>query len=322
MLRPLFAGMLAAILLSLSSFGGAQSYPTKPIRLVVPFAPGGGSDISARILAEGLHQALGQPVVVDNRAGAGSTLGTDIVAKASPDGYTMLLGNISMAFNPALYRKLPYDTLRDFTPVSLVVDQPNIMVAHPSLPAATLKDFIALARVQPGKLTYASAGVGSGTHLAMELLTFTLKIDLVHVPYKGTGPSLTALLGNEISVFLSTFASALPHAKAGRLRAFGVTSTKRATSLPEVPTISEAGVPGYEYSTWYGALVPAGTPRAIVERLNKATVALLNSHEMKQRYLAQGMEPIPSTSAEYSARLKSETEKWGKVVRAANIAPL
>ncbi len=322
MLRPIFTGLLAAILLSLANFGGAQSYPTRPIRMVVPFAPGGGSDISGRILAEGLHQALGQPVVVDNRAGAGSTIGTDIVAKASPDGYTMLLGNISMAFNPALHKTLPYDGLRDLTPISLVVEQPNVMVAHPSLPAKTLNEFIARARAAPGKFTYASAGVGSGTHLAMELLTLTLKIDLVHVPYKGTGPSLTALLGNEISVFLSTFASALPHVKAGRLRAFGVTSSKRANSLPEVPTVAEAGVPGYEYSTWYGLLVPAGTPRAIVEKLNKTTVGLLNSQETRQKYLAQGMDPIPSTSAEYTARLKSETDKWGKVVRAANIAPL
>lgn len=312
-------GLLAAALLAVSSFVTAQDYPTRPIRMVVPFAPGGGSDISGRILADGLHQALGQTIVVDNRAGAGSTIGADIVSKANPDGYTMLLGNISMAFNAALYKNLPYDTLRDFAPVSLVVDQPNIMVAHPSLPANTLKEFIALARSTPGKLTYGSAGVGSGTHLAVEMLLLTLKIDMVHVPYKGTGPTLIALLGNEISVFLSTFASALPHVKSGRLRAFGVTSAKRANALPEVPTIAEAGIPGFEYSTWYGLLVPGGTPRAIVDKLNKATIGLLNSPEMRQRYLSQGMEPIPSTSAAYVARLKSETEKWAQVVRAAGI---
>jgi tripartite-type tricarboxylate transporter receptor subunit TctC len=312
-------GLFAAALLAVSSFVTAQDYPTRPIRMVVPFAPGGGSDLSGRILADGLHEALGQTVVVDNRAGAGSTIGADIVSKASPDGYTMLLGNISMAFNAALYKQLPYDTLRDFAPVSLVVDQPNIMVAHPSLPANTLKEFIALARSTPGKLTYGSAGVGSGTHLAMEMLLLTLKIDMVHVPYKGTGPTLIALLGNEITVFLSTFASALPHVKSGRLRTFGVTSTKRAGALPEAPTIAEAGVPGFEYSTWYGLLVPGGTPRAIIDKLNKATTGLLNSPEMRQRYLSQGMEPIPSTSAAYAARLKSETEKWGKVVRAAGV---
>ena len=312
-------GLLAAALIAVSPFVAAQDYPVRPIRMVVPFAPGGGSYISGRILAEGLHQALGQNVVVDNRAGAGSTIGADIVSKASPDGYTLLLGNISMAFNAALYKKLPYDTLRDFTPVSLVVEQPNIIVAHPSLPAKTLKEFIALARSTPGKLAYGSAGVGSGTHLAMEMLLLTLKIDMVHVPYKGTGPALTALLGNEISVFLSTFASALPHVKSGRLHTFGVTSAKRASALPGVPTVAEAGVPGFEYSTWYGLLVPGGTPHTIVEKLNKATVGLLNSPEIRQRYLTQGMEPIPSTSADYAARLKSEMEKWAKVVHAANI---
>lgn len=312
-------GLLAAALIAVSPFVAAQDYPVRPIRMVVPFAPGGGSDISGRILAEGLHQALGQNVVVDNRAGAGSTIGADIVSKASPDGYTLLLGNISMAFNAALYKKLPYDTLRDFTPVSLVVEQPNIIVAHPSLPAKTLKEFIALARSTPGKLAYGSAGVGSGTHLAMEMLLLTLKIDMVHVPYKGTGPALTALLGNEISVFLSTFASALPHVKSGRLHTFGVTSAKRASALPGVPTVAEAGVPGFEYSTWYGLLVPGGTPHTIVEKLNKATVGLLNSPEIRQRYLTQGMEPIPSTSADYAAHLKSEMEKWAKVVHAANI---
>jgi tripartite-type tricarboxylate transporter receptor subunit TctC len=246
-------------------------------------------------------------------------LGSDIVAKASPDGYTLLLGNISMAFNPALYTKLPFNALRDFAPISLVTDQPNIMVAHPSLPAKSLKEFVALARSQPGKLNYGSAGVGSGTHLAMELLMMTLKLDLVHVPYKGTGPALTAVLGNQISAFLSTFASALPHVKAGRLRTFGVTGAKRAATLPEAPTIAEAGVPGFQYSTWYGLLAPAGTPRPIVERLNQATVAVLNSEDTRRRYEAQGIDVIPSTPADYSAYLRSETEKWAKVVRAAKI---
>ena len=310
----LFAALLAAV-----APAGAQSYPTKPVRLVAPFAPGGGTDISARILAEGLTQAFGQTVVVDNRPGAGSMLGCDIVAKSTPDGYTLLLGNISMAFNAAIYRKMPYDTLRDLVPVSLVTDQPNILVAHPSLPAKSFKEFIALARSQPGKLTYGSAGLGAGTHLAMEMLVMSQKIELVHVPYKGTGPALTALLGNQISVFFSTFASALPHVKADRLRAYAVTSAKRAPPLPEVPTVAEMGVPGYEYSTWYGLLVPARTPRAIVDKLNRTTVAVLNAPDYRQRLLVQGMEPVPSTAAHYAAYLKSETEKWTKVVRAANI---
>jgi len=320
-MRHFAATLLAAFLAVLAVPATAQSYPTRPIRLVVPFAPGGGTDITARIVAEGLTHVLGKPVIVDNRPGSGSLVGTDIVSKAAPDGYTLLLSNISMAFNTALYKKLPYDTLRDFIPISLVTDQPNILVAHPSLPAKTLKEFIALARSAPGKLTYGSGGVGSGSHLAMELLTLTLKIELVHVPYKGVGPGLTALLGNQISGLLSTFASALPHVKAERLHAFGVTSAKRASTLPEVPTISEAGVPGYEYSTWYGLLAPAGTPRVIVDKFNQATVGVLNSQKTREQYVSQGLTPTPSTPAEFSAYLRSETEKWSKVIRAANIPP-
>ena len=319
-MKHLASVSLLAALLSALAPAGAQEYPSRPIRMVVPFAPGGGSDISGRVLAEGLSKALGQQVVVDSRPGAGSTIGTDIVTKAMPDGYTMLLGNISLAFNPALYKKLPYVSVRDLTPVSLVVEQPNILVNHPSLPAKTLKEFIALARSSPpDKFTFASAGLGSGTHLAMELLNMSLNIHMVHVPYKGTGPALTAVLGNEVTVFMSTFASALPHVKAGRLHTFGVTTAKRAPALPDVPTIAEAGVPGFNYGTWYGLLVPAGTPRAIVDKLNKATVAQLHSAELRQRYESQGMDPIPSTSAEFTARLKSETEKWAKVVRDAKI---
>jgi tripartite-type tricarboxylate transporter receptor subunit TctC len=307
----------AALLAAVSA--GAQQYPTRPLRLVVPFAPGGGTDISARILAEGLTQAIHQTMVVDNRPGAGSVLGCEVVAKSAPDGYTLLLGNISMAFNAALYRKLPFDTLRDFTPISLVTDQPNILVAHPSLTAKSFNEFIALARAQPGKLTYASAGLGAGTHLAMEMLMLSQNIDLVHVPYKGTGPALTALLGNQISAFFSTFASALPHVKAERLRAYAVTSVKRAPTLPAVPTVAEMGVPGYEYSTWYGLLAPARTPRPITDKLNQTTVAVLNAPDYRERLLAQGLDPVPSSGAHFSAYLRSETEKWTKVVRAAKI---
>lgn len=297
----------------------ADDYPARPIRMVVPFAPGGGSDIAGRILADGLSRALGQQVVVDNRPGAGSSVGTEIAAKATPDGYTTLLGNISLAFNAALYKTLPYNALRDLAPISLVCEQPNILVAHPSLPAKTLQELVALAKAEPGKLTYASAGLGSGTHLAMALLTMSLKIDMIHVPYKGTGPAITALLGNEVSTFMSTFASALPHVKAGRLRSFGVTTTKRARTLPDVPTIAESGVPGFNYGTWYGLLAPAGTPRAIVGKLNQATVTQLRAPDVAQRFDGQGMEVIPTTPQEFAAKLKSETEKWAEVVRSARI---
>ena len=313
------ATFLAAFATALAQPASAQSYPSRPIRLVVPAAPGGGTDIIARILAEGLTPVLGKPIIVDNRPGAGTTLGSDIVAKAPADGYTLLISPNALAFNAALYRKLPYDTLRAFIPISLVAEQPNVLVAHPSLSARSFKEFVALARAQPGKLTYASGGVGVGSHLAMELLLMSQKIELVHVPYKGVGPALTALLGNQHSVFLSTFASALPHIKAERLRAFAVTSAKRASTLPEVPTIAEAGVPGYEYSTWYGLLAPARTPGAIIAKLNQVIGDVLNSQKIREQYVSQGLTPIPSTPAEFSAYLRSETEKWMKAVRAANI---
>lgn len=316
------AAVTAVAIITASLPAAAQGYPNRPIRMVAPFAPGGGTDIAARILAEGMSKDLGQPVIVDNRPGAGSILGTDIVAKATPDGYTLLLGNISMAFNAALYKKLPFDTLNDFIPISLVVDQANILVAHPSLPVKNLKDLVAYARSNPGKLNYGSAGLGSGTHLAMELLILSLKVKMTHIPFKGTGPALTALLSNEINVFLSTFASALPHVKSGRLQSFGVTTAKRVDALPDAPTIAEAGVPGFDYSTWYGLLGPAKMPAAIVDQINKVAVRQLNSPEMSKRLIGQGMQPIPSTAAEYSARLKSDVAKWQKVVREANIPRL
>ncbi len=316
----LVLGLLIALALAVPSESAwSQGYPSRPIRLVAPFPPGGGADISARVLADGLGPVLGQTVVVDNRAGAASIIGTDIVSKSAPDGYTLLLGPITLAFNAALYRKLPYDALRDLSPISLIADQPNILVAHPSLPAKSFKEFIALARAQPGKLTYGSAGVGTGTHLAMELLCISQKVEVVHVPYKGAAPALTGVIGNEISAFLSTFASALPHVKSERLRAFGVTSSQRAPTLPDIPTIAEAGVAGYEYTTWYGLAAPAGTPRAIVEKLNRATAEALASPKTVERYVGQGLTPIPSTPARFAAHIKSETEKWTKVVREAKI---
>ena len=317
MLRSALTLLLLALLAAPAA--AAERYPARPIRLVVPAAPGGGTDIIARILADALAPALGQTVVVDNRAGAGTTLGADIVSKATPDGYVLLISPNALALNVALYAKLPYDTLRDFAPIALVADQPNILVVHPSLPAKTFQDFIALARSQPGKLVYGSGGTGVGSHLAMELLLLSRKIELVHVPYKGVGPAVTALLGNEVSALLSTFASALPHVKSGRLRALGVTSAQRAPALPDTPTIAESGVPGYEYGTWYGLLAPAGTPRATIERLNRVTVEALASPKTAERLLGQGLTPTPSTSAEFSARLKSETGKWIRVVREAKI---
>lgn len=320
MRRLVLTAALAATTVGLSpSTAFAQNYPTKPIRFVVPFAPGGGTDIIARIVAQQLNEALGQPVVVDNRGGAGSTLGTDIVTKAPADGYTMLLGNISLAFNAWLYKKLPYNAVKDLAPVTMVAVQPNIVVVHPSVPARNIREFAELARKQPGKLTFASAGAGSGTHLAGEMIKDIFKVDMLHVPYKGTGPALTDLMGGQVQMMVSTFASALPHVKTGKLRALGVTSLKRSSAAPDIPTLNESGVPGYDYSTWYALFVPAGTPRAAIGKLNQATRKVLAQAETRQRLDGQGVEALGGTSAELGAYLKSETEKWGKIVRAADV---
>lgn len=313
--QTLTALLLGAILITPLT-AAAQQYPTKAIRFVVPFAPGGGTDIIGRVVAQALNDALGQPVVVDNRGGAGSTLGTEIVAKSPADGYTILFGNISLAFNATLYIKLRYDTIRDLAPISLSAVQPNILVTHPGLPAKNLKEFIELARANPGKYNYASAGTGSGTHLAAELLKLQTKIDIVHVPYKGTGPALTDLLGGQINMMVSTFASALPHVKSGRMRALGVTTAKRSPAAPDVPTLIEGGVAGYDYSTWYGLLAPAGTPKLIIDMLNATNRKVLTRDDIKQRLESQGVDPIVNTAAEFTAYVKSETEKWGKVVKA------
>lgn len=313
--RTLTALLLGAALIApLTST--AQEYPSKAIRFVVPFAPGGGTDIIGRIMAQGLNEVLGQPVVVDNRGGAGSTLGTEIVAKSPADGYTILFGNISLAFNATLYTRLRYDTLRDLAPISLSAVQPNILVIHPSLPAKNLKEFIELARANPGKYNYASAGTGAGTHLAAELLKLLTKIDIVHVPYKGTGPALSDLLGGQINMMVSTFASALPHVKSGRMRALGVTTAKRSPATPDVPTLIEGGVAGYDYSTWYGLLAPAGTAKPIIDKLYAANRKVLARDDIRQKLESQGVDPITNTPAEFAAYLKSETEKWGKVVKA------
>jgi tripartite-type tricarboxylate transporter receptor subunit TctC len=311
--------VIAALFAAAPAAHAQSSYPERPIRMIVPFAPGGGSDISARTMTDAFGAALGTTIVVDNRPGAGSTLGADIASKASPDGYTLFLGNISLAFNAALYKKLPFNAIRDFAPISLATEQPNIIVTHPSLPARNFQEFIALAKKEPGKLTYGSAGLGSGTHLAMEMLMMSQKIKLVHVPYKGTGPAVTALLGNETNAFMSTFASALPHVKSGRLRGIAVTTRSRSSALPDVPTVEQSGVPGFEYATWYGILTQAAVPKPIVEKLNKTIVAVMSTPEMKQRYDRQGMQAIPGTSADFVKHLRAETDKWAKVVRDAKI---
>jgi tripartite-type tricarboxylate transporter receptor subunit TctC len=298
---------------------GAQSYPARPIRFIVPFPPGGGNDIVGRIVAQRLNEALGVSVVVDNRGGAGGTIGTDIVSKAPPDGHTLLINNISLAVNATLFEKLPYNTLKDLAPVSLLGRQPQVLVVHPSVPAATVKDLLALARAKPGQTVYGSGGMGTGAHLATVMLVQMTGIDIVHVPYKGLGPALTDLMGGRVQFIISTVASALPQVKSGKLRPLAVTSAQRSSFFPELPTMSEAGVPGYEFSIWYGLLVPGRTPSAIIGQLNGVTAKILQAPALKDQFAAQGIEATSSSAAEFGAYLKSEVAKWGKVIKAAGV---
>ncbi len=310
------AVVLAVLLDTAGALAQAPNYPTRAIRMIVPFAPGGGSDIVARLIGVELNKGLGQPVVIDNRAGAGSTLGTDLTAKAPPDGYTIVLNNIGLAFNATLYQKLPYDTLKDLAPVSLVATQPNLFVVHPSLPVKSVVEFLKLARARPGQITYASGGVGSGSHLAAELLILLTKVSLIHVPYKGTGPAVVDLLGGQVQMMVSTIASAVPHARANKLRALAVTSTTRSPAAAEVPTMVEAGVPGFEFTTWYAVLAPAGTPRPVIQRLNAELARISRLPEIAEKYSVQGLDPLSSTPEAFGEYLRAEVEKWGKVVKA------
>jgi tripartite-type tricarboxylate transporter receptor subunit TctC len=321
--QPRFISLvLATLLLALAApVALAQSYPARPIRFIVPFPPGGGNDIVGRIVAQRLNEALGVPVVVDNRGGAGGTIGTDILSKAPPDGHTLLVNNISLAVNATLYEKLPYDTLKDLAPVTLLGRQPNVLVVHPSVPAATMKELIALARAKSGQTVYGSGGVGTAGHLATELLMLMTKTQMVHVPYKGLGPALTDLMGGRLQLIISTLASALPQVKSGKLRPLAVTTAQRSTFFPELPTMSEAGVPGYEFSTWYGLLVPGRTPASIVGQLNGVSVKVLQSPALKEQFAVQGLEAASSSPAEFGAYLKSEVGKWGKVIKAAGVKP-
>jgi tripartite-type tricarboxylate transporter receptor subunit TctC len=319
MARRLLALLLAAAACAAPAAVPAQAYPAKPIRFIVPFAPGGGNDILGRVLAAKLHESFGVPVVVENRGGAGGTIGTEIAAKAAPDGYTVLINNLSVAVNVTLYERLPYDPLKDLQTVALVGRQPNILVVHPSLPARSWKELYALARARPGELSFSSGGVGSSSHLAAELLKLVSGIAMVHVPYKGLGPALIDLVSGQVQLCMATMASALPHVRGGRLRALAVSTAQRVAVVPEVPTLQEAGLRDYEHSTWYGLYVPAGTPRAVVDRLNAAARDAVASADVRRTFDTQGVEPASSTPEEFRAFLAAEIAKWAKVVRAAGL---
>lgn len=313
------AVVFGVALLSIAAPVLAQSsYPVRPIRLVVPYPPGGGVDNIARPLAQKLSEALGQPVVIDNRGGASGIIGADIVAKSKPDGYTLLLHAMAHAVNPALH-KMPFDTLKDFAPVGMVVINPLILVANPALPATTVQDVIAIAKQTPGHVSFASMGVGSGPHLAGELLKYTAKVDIVDVPYKGGGPALADVMGGQVQMCFVNIASGLPHVKSGKLKAIAVSSTTRSRSAPEVPTVAESGVPGFDLYEWNAVFAPAGTPPDIIARLNAEIGKILRSPEMQERFFQVGAEAAPGTPEQLDVFVRNETEKWSKFVKEVGI---
>jgi tripartite-type tricarboxylate transporter receptor subunit TctC len=309
--------VLAALMLVFGATALAQEYPAKPIRVVVPFPPGGGTDLMARSVMQKLGESLGATMIIDNRGGAGGSIGSDIVAKSPADGYTLLIISGAHAINPSLYPKLPYDSVRDFAPVTMFTSGPGLLVVHPSVPAKTVKEFIALAKSRPGQLNYASAGIGTPPHLAGELFKTMAGVDIVHVPYKGNGPAYTDLIGGHVSVMFPTIPTAIPHVRAGKLRALAVTTRSRTPIAPELPPISESGVPGYDVSSWYGLLAPAGTPAAVVSRLQREIAKVLRSPDVGEKLTAQGLDLVGSTPDAFAAVIKSEIMKWAKVVKAS-----
>lgn len=299
--------------------GVAQVYPTKSLRMVSPYPPGGGTDTLARLIGQKLSEALGQPVVVENRPGAGGVIGTEIVARSAPDGYTIMLASPSpIVVAPHLHKKLPYQPLKDLAPITMIAVVPAVLVVHPSLPAKSVKNVVSLAKSRPGQLTFSSSGNGGTGHLAGEMLKMMTGVDMVHVPYKGTGPAIIAVISGEVSMSFGNIISTLPHARSGRLLAVAVTTPKRSPVLPEVPAIAET-LPGYSAGPWYGVLAPAGIPSAILTRLNREIVSILRSSEVSQNLSNEGADPVGNTPLEFAAHLKAETERWGKVVRQAKM---
>jgi len=301
-------------------FALAQNYPTKPVRAIVPYPPGGGTDIMSRAICAKLSEAWGMQVVVDNRGGGGTIIGTEIASRAPADGYTLLITSPSFVINPTTRAKLPYDTVKDFQPVTQFASQAYVLVVHPKVPARDVKEFVALAKAKPDALNFGSTGVGSGSHLAGELFKYMSGTHLTHVAYKGMGPALTDLLGAQTQFIFATILPVSPHVRSGRLRALGVTTEKRATTLPDLPTIAEAGVPGYHANSWSGLFAPTGTPRAIIEKLNTDAVKILHQSDTRERLAADGAEPAGTSIKAFEAFIRDEIVKWGKVIRAAKIS--
>jgi tripartite-type tricarboxylate transporter receptor subunit TctC len=310
--------MLCAAIGLCAGPASAQKYPEKPIRLVVPFAPGGGTDVLARSFSSRLAENLGGSIVIENRGGAGGTLGTEIVARAAPDGYTLLLTSASHTFNPGVYSKLRYDSIKDFAPITLAAMVPLLLVVHPSLPVKNVKELLALAHKRPGELLYGSAGTGSSLHLAGALFAKMADVNMVHVPYKGGGPAVIGLLSGETSVLFPGLQAALSHVKSGRLRALAVSTAKRSPALPDLPSVAES-LPGYDATSWYGVLAPAGTPPAIISRLHAETVKALTNPQLKERLALEGAIAVGNTPAEFDKFIRHETAKWIKITRELNI---
>ena len=294
---------------------GAETYPIKPVRIVIGFSPGGYIDLTSRLVAGPLAAALGQQVVVDNRSGAGGVVGTEIAARAAPDGYTLTIGSIGThAINQTLYRKLPYNVIKDFQPVARLSDAPNILAVHPSFPAKSVKELVTLAKARPGQIMYASAGAGTSTHIAAVLFEYLGHLKLVHIPYKGGGPAIIDVVAGQVPVTFATAASVSPQTKSGRLRGLGITGSQRSALLPDLPTIAEAGLPGYEMINWLGLFAPAGTPRAVVEKLSGEAIRIVRLPEVSEKLNAQGAEPSPLNTDEFTPFVKREVDKWARVV--------
>jgi len=314
--RALPAVLCAAIVLGAAGAPAlAQKYPEKPVRVIIPFAPGGGTDVLARFLSTKLAESLGAGVVLENRAGAGGTLGTEIAARAAPDGYTLLFTSASHTFNPSLYSRVGYDSLRDFAPVTLAAMVPHLLVVHPSLPVRNVKELIGLARSRPGEIFYGSGGTGSSVHLAAALFVSMARVDMTHVPYKGGGPAMIGVMAGEASVLFPTMQSAMPNVKSGRLRALAISTAIRSPAVPDVPPVAESGLPGYDATGWYGMLAPAGTPQARVDRLNAEIVKILTDPQMKERLAAEGAVAVGNTPAQFDKFIRDETAKWSKIIR-------
>lgn len=312
-----WAWLILASVSGVAAVAHAQNYPARPVRLVVPAPPGGGTDILGRIVAMKLTDTLRQQVIIDNRAGASGMIGSDIVARADSDGHTLLICFTTHVTNPSLFAKMPYDTVRDFAPVAMVGVIPSVLVFHPSIPSQSVKEFIAYAKERPGKINYGSAGSGSATHLSTVLFNSMTGTSMVHVPYKGSAPALNDLLAGQVTVMFGNMASAMPHVRAGKLRALAVTSAKRSAAAPELPTIAESGLPGYEATSWFALFAPARTPAAIVNKLNSEVNALLKLPDVKERMLGLGADAMPMSPRELAAYVETEIVKWGKLIKAS-----